>query len=54
VKKFKSLIPLEQLKKDPSLEGMVLLRRGQRLSVQPVSPKEWERICALESGRKEE
>jgi predicted RNA-binding protein with PUA-like domain len=54
VKKFKALIPLETLKKDPKLAGMALLRRGQRLSVQPVSSKEWERICALESGPKEE
>jgi predicted RNA-binding protein with PUA-like domain len=26
---------------------MVLLQKGSRLSVQPVSRREWETICAL-------
>jgi predicted RNA-binding protein with PUA-like domain len=29
-----------------ALEGMMLLKKGSRLSVQPVSPKEWELILA--------
>ena len=41
VKKFKELVPLEELKKIKGLEAMLLLQRGQRLSVQPVSEKEW-------------
>lgn len=44
VKKFKSLIPLDQLRKIKGLEKMPLLQRGQRLSVQPVAPAEWEII----------
>ena len=47
VKKFKKLIPLEQLRKVQGLEKMPLLQRGQRLSVQPVSAKEWKLICDL-------
>jgi len=38
-KKFKELIPLPELKKLKSLDGMELLRKGSRLSVQPVSKK---------------
>lgn len=44
VKKFKSLIPLETLKKTKGLESMLLLKKGQRLSVQPVEEKEWSLI----------
>lgn len=44
VKKFKNLIPLETLKKTKGLESMLLLKKGQRLSVQPVEEKEWSLI----------
>lgn len=50
VKKFKKLIPLDSLRKVPGLAKMPLLQRGQRLSVQPVSAKEWEIICAHPCG----
>jgi len=36
-KKFKQLITLPELKESKSLDGMELLRKGSRLSVQPVS-----------------
>jgi predicted RNA-binding protein with PUA-like domain len=36
-----SILALEALRREPLLEGMVLLRKGSRLSVQPVSPVEW-------------
>jgi predicted RNA-binding protein with PUA-like domain len=47
VKKFKRLIPLEELRKVKALAKMPLLQKGQRLSVQPVGPKEWETVCEL-------
>ena len=47
VKKFKQLIPLDALKKTKGLEKMLLLRPGQRLSVQPVTEKEWRVILNL-------
>ena len=31
----------------PGLEEMVLLRKGSRLSVQPVTPAEWKIVLAL-------
>lgn len=45
--KFKSIIPLEPLKKIKALHDMPLLQRGQRLSVQPVAEKHWEAIMAF-------
>ena len=46
VKKFPRLIPLEELRKMKALEGMVLLRRGSRLSVQPVTAGQYAAIVA--------
>lgn len=45
VKKFKKEISLNQLKQFPELENMILLRKGNRLSVLPVSASEWMFIC---------
>lgn len=39
--KFKELIPLDTLKRYPELEKMPLVRKGNRLSVSPVSKEEW-------------
>ncbi len=41
VKKWNSLLSLSQLKEKTELDGMMLLKKGQRLSVQPVSEKEF-------------
>ncbi len=40
-KKFKELLPLEMLRGVKGLSKMPLLQKGQRLSIQPVSPEEW-------------
>lgn len=37
----------EDLRKHPLLAGMGVLRRGNRLSVQPVAADEWQAILAL-------
>lgn len=39
--KFPQVIALDTLKKYPELAAMLLLRKGNRLSVLPVSPDEW-------------
>lgn len=49
VKAFRSPITLGMLRKAKGLEKMVLLRRGSRLSVQPVTPQEWKIIVKFES-----
>lgn len=41
---FKQPVTLKQLREIKGLETMKLLAKGQRLSVQPVSPKEWDII----------
>ena len=44
-------VPLAEIKADPSLAGFILVRIG-RLSVMPVSDREWGRVLALAgSGR---
>lgn len=44
-------ITLAQLRDDPALSGMVLLRRGSRLSITPVTPAEWTHITRLAHGK---
>ena len=50
VEKFPSIVTLERLRQMKGLEGMVLLRKGSRLSVQPVSPGEWNVILKEAKG----
>ncbi len=50
VEKFPTLVSLDQLKADPSLSSMLVVQKGQRLSVQPVEKGNFERVRAL--GRK--
>jgi len=40
-------VSLDELKADPQLAEMGVVRRGNRLSIQPVSPAEWRRVVAL-------
>jgi predicted RNA-binding protein with PUA-like domain len=49
VKRFPEVLPLERLRTMKGLENMVLLKKGSRLSVQPVSEREWEIINAAAS-----
>ena len=46
VKDFKKPVTLAEIKADPKLKDMVLVRYS-RLSVQPVSDDEWSYICRL-------
>ena len=41
------MVSLESLRANPALEGMPLLARGQRLSVQPVSAEHFEVVCKM-------
>jgi predicted RNA-binding protein with PUA-like domain len=47
VEAFAEVVPLEALRADPALEGMQILRRGNRLSITPLEEAEFERILAL-------
>jgi predicted RNA-binding protein with PUA-like domain len=48
VRKLKRTISLRELKEHDALADMVLLRRGNRLSIMPVSESDWNTILALE------
>lgn len=43
---LKTPVTLKQIKADPQLAKMVLVTQS-RLSVQPVTPAEWKRVCKL-------
>jgi predicted RNA-binding protein with PUA-like domain len=51
VKAIDPPIGLPRLREVPELAGMELLRKGSRLSVQPVRDAEWEAIMALAGSR---
>ncbi len=48
VRKLDRVITLAELKAEPALENMPLTRRGNRLSVMPVTEAEWEHILGME------
>ena len=50
--KFPTSLSLGRLRQQPKLRGMVLLRKGSRLSVQPVSEAEWRIITKLAGSTK--
>ena len=41
---FAHPVTLPQIKANPQLQDMLLARRGMRLSIQPVTPQEWEEV----------
>ena len=47
VERFPRLVPLSELREQRDLKDMLLLKRGQRLSIQPVTKKEFECIKRL-------
>ena len=51
VSKFTEIIALSQLKLTKGLQDFMLLRKGNRLSVMPVSKREWE-IIAQQASKK--
>lgn len=51
VRKFTTPLSLDLLRGQAGLKGMELLRKGSRLSVQPVRGAEWNHIIRLERGR---
>jgi len=47
VKKFPRLITLEEIKNNPKLSTMLITRKGNRLSITPVTKAEWDIILKL-------
>ncbi len=48
VRKLKRTITLKELKEKTELSDLALVRRGNRLSIMPVSAEQWDFILALE------
>ena len=46
-KKFKTYIPLDEIKEKKVLEKMLLIKKGQRLSIQPVTKKEFDILTKM-------
>ena len=44
---FETLVPLDTLKAEDDLDGMLVIRKGQRLSVQPVEPHHFHKVCDM-------
>jgi predicted RNA-binding protein with PUA-like domain len=49
--KFKTDLSLDRLRQEPKLKSMVLLRKGSRLSVQPVTEGEWAVVLKLAGAK---
>ncbi len=47
VAEFPKAVPLAAMKDDPALDGLLVLRRGNRLSITPVEARHFRRICML-------
>jgi predicted RNA-binding protein with PUA-like domain len=51
VETFDRVVSLAELREDPKLEGMLVLRKGQRLSVQPVATAHFKRVIRLAEAK---
>ena len=52
VEKFPALVSLDQLKETAGLKGMVVVQRGSRLSVQPVTRSHFDLVVAMGRRRR--
>jgi predicted RNA-binding protein with PUA-like domain len=48
---FTTALPLDRLRQEPKLKSMVLLQKGSRLSVQPVTEAEWAVVLKLAGAK---
>ncbi len=51
VETFADIVPLSRLKADAKLDGMMVIKRGMRLSVQPVDKRHFARVLRLAGAR---
>lgn len=47
VERFPRVVSLAELKSAPGLEGMWVARKGMRLSITPVTEREWDLVCRM-------
>lgn len=48
---FDDVVSLADLKADDELDGMLVIKKGQRLSIQPVEPHHYKRVLELAGHR---
>ena len=48
VRTLKRTITLREIKENPALDGMILTRKGNRLSIMPVDAEHWDEILGME------
>lgn len=46
-KKFKNYVPLDELRDKKGLEEMLVIKKGQRLSIQPLTKKQFDIVCKM-------
>lgn len=46
-RKLPQMVTLADLRAESALKDMLVLRKGQRLSIQPVTAKEFQKVCAM-------
>ncbi len=44
-------VTLQEIKENPNLQGMLLVKRGMRLSIQPVTKEEWDEVIAMGTNK---
>lgn len=47
LKKFSEIVTIADLRTHPQLQDMIILRKGNRLSITPITRKEWDYIIRL-------
>ena len=47
VEKFPRMVKLAELKADSSLDDMLVTQKGSRLSITPVEPKHFKKVCKM-------
>jgi predicted RNA-binding protein with PUA-like domain len=52
VEQFKQLVSLDAMKGDAELAGMLVIKKGMRLSVQPVEEAHFFHVCALGGSKR--
>lgn len=50
VAKLKSIVSLADLKANDALDGMLVIKKGQRLSIQPVEAQHFEEVVRMGGG----
>jgi predicted RNA-binding protein with PUA-like domain len=51
VETLDDVVTLQTMKQDPKLDGMMVIKRGMRLSVQPVDKKHFQRVLQLAKAK---